>query len=253
VAIAVRRIRHGAAWLHAALAVAVVVAVFVQVYLIGGYLFGAGAGALDAHKSVGFIAHSIELAIAAMALVAWLPRAQIILSIVLAVVGTAQVSLADAHRWVGALHPLGALVVLILATRIAWESPVGSRWRSVRTTACQGRISYLTALARRGRGSSERDAARMAAERQPLAWHSGASSRQIFVDREGRIPGRESGTAPVPAAGGLERTGGRRRWYDRGHRPSPCEAQIRARRVLPSTTTPCSQVMCELHPPSSRP
>jgi hypothetical protein len=130
-AIATRRIRHGAARLHAALAVAVVVAVFVQVYLIGAYLFGAGAGALNAHKSVGFIAHSIELAIAVVAFVAWLPRTQIILSIALAVIGTVQVSLADAHRWVGALHPLGALVVLILATRIAWESPVGSRCRSV--------------------------------------------------------------------------------------------------------------------------
>jgi hypothetical protein len=65
-----------------------------------------------------------------MALVAWPPRTQIILSIALAVIGTVRASLADAHRWVGALHPLGALVVLIMATRIAWESPVGSRRRS---------------------------------------------------------------------------------------------------------------------------
>jgi hypothetical protein len=126
-AIATRRIRQGAAWLHAGLAVAVVVAVFLQVYLIGAYLFGAGVGALNAHKSVGFIAHGIELAVAVMALVAWLPRNQIILSIALAVIGTVQVSLADSHRWVGALHPLGALVVLTIAARIAWESPVRSR------------------------------------------------------------------------------------------------------------------------------
>lgn len=129
---ATRRIRQGAAWLHAALAVAVVVAVFVQVYLIGAYLFGAGAGALNAHKSAGFIAHSIELAIAIIALVAWLPRTEIILSIALAVVGTVQVSLADAHRWVGALHPLGALVVLTMAAIIAWRSPVGNQLRTIR-------------------------------------------------------------------------------------------------------------------------
>jgi hypothetical protein len=40
------------------------------------------------------------------------------------------VSLADAHRWVGGLHPLGALVVLTMAARIAWDSPVGSLRRS---------------------------------------------------------------------------------------------------------------------------
>jgi hypothetical protein len=124
---ATRRSRRGAAWLHAALAVAVVVAVFVQVYLIGAYLFGAGAGALNAHKSVGFLAHSIELAIPILALVAWLPRTEVILSIALAVVGTIQVSLADAHRWVGALHPLGALVVLTIAALVAWRSPLGAR------------------------------------------------------------------------------------------------------------------------------
>jgi hypothetical protein len=124
---ATRRIRQGAARLHAALAVAVVVAVFVQVYLIGAYLFGAGAGALDAHKSVGFVAHSIELAIVIIALVAWLPRTEIILSVALAVVGTIQVSLADAHRWVGALHPLGALAVLIMAALVAYRSPGSAR------------------------------------------------------------------------------------------------------------------------------
>jgi hypothetical protein len=128
-ATATQRIRQGAAWVHAALAVAVVLAVFVQVYLIGGYLFGAGTGALSAHKSVGFIAHSIELAIPIAALLAWLPRRQIVLSVGLAVVGTAQVALADAHRWVGALHPLGALIVLTMAALLARRSPLGDRGR----------------------------------------------------------------------------------------------------------------------------
>src|SRR6202012_3282219 len=87
------RIRLCAAWAHAALSVAVVLAVFIQVYLIGAYLFGAGTGALNAHKSVGVATHSIELAIPIVALLAWLPRREIVLSIALAVVGTAQVAL----------------------------------------------------------------------------------------------------------------------------------------------------------------
>jgi hypothetical protein len=49
------------------------------------------------------------------ALLAWLPARDLLLSLLLAVVGTAQVALADGHRWVGALHPLGALVVLTIA------------------------------------------------------------------------------------------------------------------------------------------
>jgi len=37
----------------------------------------------------------------------------------LAVIGTAQVTLASSHRWVGGLHPLFALVVLALAVALA--------------------------------------------------------------------------------------------------------------------------------------
>lgn len=111
-----RRLRPWARWLHAALALAVVVAVFVQVYLIGAYIFGAGPGALNAHREVGFTANELEGAVLIAALLAWLPRTDLILSLLLAVIGTAQVALANGHRWVGALHPLGALFVLTIAT-----------------------------------------------------------------------------------------------------------------------------------------
>jgi hypothetical protein len=111
-----RRLRLWARWLHAALALAVVVAVFVQVYLIGAYIFGAGPGALNAHREVGFTANELEGAVLIAALLAWLPRTDLILSLLLAVIGTAQVALANGHRWVGALHPLGALFVLTIAT-----------------------------------------------------------------------------------------------------------------------------------------
>lgn len=112
-------IRRGAGRLHVALALAIALAVFVQVYLIGSYIFGAGLGALDAHRTVGFTAHGLEVVTLLVALVAWLPRRDVALSALLAVIGTVQVALASAHRWVGGLHPLFALVVLALATALA--------------------------------------------------------------------------------------------------------------------------------------
>ena len=115
---ALRRVRGVAGHVHVALAAVVIVAVFAQVYLIGAYLFGAGEGALNAHRSVGFTAHGIEVLVLVAALVAWLPRTDVLLSLALAVVGTAQIALASGHRWVGALHPLGALVVLSIAAAI---------------------------------------------------------------------------------------------------------------------------------------
>jgi hypothetical protein len=112
-------LRRGAAWLHLALALAIALGVFLQVYLIGAYIFGAGSDALDAHTSVGFSVHGLEVLLFLVALVAWLPRADAGLSLVMALLGTTQIALADAHGWTGGLHPLGALLVLALATVIA--------------------------------------------------------------------------------------------------------------------------------------
>lgn len=105
----------GAAWAHLGLALLVVAGVFAQVYLIGAYLFGAGSEALDTHRTVGFTVHGFEVLILLTALVAWLPRADLGLSLLMAVGGTVQLALASAEKWTGALHPLGALFVLILA------------------------------------------------------------------------------------------------------------------------------------------
>jgi uncharacterized protein DUF6220 len=112
-------VRRAAAWVHLALALAIVAGVLAQVYLIGAYLFGAGEGALDAHRSLGFTVHGLEVLTLVAALVAWLPRADRWLSLALAVVGTVQIALAGAHRWAGGLHPLGAMAVLGLATLLA--------------------------------------------------------------------------------------------------------------------------------------
>jgi hypothetical protein len=116
---ALRRARVAAGWVHLALALAIVAGVVVQVYLIGAYIFGAGPSALDYHRSMGWTVHGFELMLFAAALAAWLPRLDVGLSFVLAAVGTAQVSLASGHRWVGGLHPVLALVVVALATALA--------------------------------------------------------------------------------------------------------------------------------------
>ena len=115
-------LRDGAGWVHLALALAIVLGVFVQVYLIGAYIFGAGQGALDAHRTIGFTVHGLELLLLVAALVARLPRRDVGLSLLLAVIGTVQISLASAHAWTGGLHPLFALVVLALAATLARRS-----------------------------------------------------------------------------------------------------------------------------------
>jgi len=102
--------------IHLALAAVIIVAVCVQVYLIGAYLFGAGTGALDAHKDIGFTTHGIEVLVLIVALIAWLPRPDLGISLALAVIGTVQITLASSTKWVGALHPLFALAVLALAS-----------------------------------------------------------------------------------------------------------------------------------------
>ena len=109
------KVRAAAALLHLVLAALIATAVFVQVYLIGAYIFGAGDGALEAHTSVGWATHTAEMLLLLAALAAWLPRTDLLLSVVLVAVGTVQVTLAGSVEWIGALHPLLALVVLVNA------------------------------------------------------------------------------------------------------------------------------------------
>lgn len=91
--------------------------VFLQVYLAAGQLFGTNS--LDDHQDTGWIVHNFEVAVFVTALVAWLPRADIGWSVLLVVVGTGQILLSGAERWVGAIHGVGALVVLIIASIVA--------------------------------------------------------------------------------------------------------------------------------------
>ena len=66
---ALHGVRVGARWVHLGLTLAVVVGVFVQVYLIGAYIFGAGQGSLDAHKTAGWTVHGFEMLMFVTALV----------------------------------------------------------------------------------------------------------------------------------------------------------------------------------------
>lgn len=109
------RLRRAAACMQLVLALALIAAVFAQVYLIGAYIFGV-PGALAVHRTIGFTAQGLEVLTFLASLVA---RRNILLSLGLAIVGTVQAGLANADRWIGALHPLGALIVLTLAALIA--------------------------------------------------------------------------------------------------------------------------------------
>lgn len=113
-----RRIVH---WLHVVAATLVVVGVVVQVYLAAGQLFGADS--LDTHRDMGWGVHNLELLVLITALVAWLPRTEIVWSFVLALVGTLQIlPFANQSEWVGAIHGAGALAVLTLAALVAHRS-----------------------------------------------------------------------------------------------------------------------------------
>ncbi len=97
-------------------------AVLVQVFLAGEGIFGAGdtpiddADALNPHRDFGWIlAQPVALLLLIAALLAWLPDVRLrAMSIVLPFLLFIQALLATGGRWVGALHPLNAILVLAL-------------------------------------------------------------------------------------------------------------------------------------------
>jgi hypothetical protein len=106
--------RRAALWAQAVLATLIVVAIFVQVYLIASYIFGADS--LDAHKTVGGITHGVEIVTGLVGIGAWWGQGKMVaLSLALPIIGTIQVAFADSTRYVGGLHGVLALVVLAIA------------------------------------------------------------------------------------------------------------------------------------------
>ncbi len=93
----------------------IVVGVAVQVYLIAAYVFGAGSGALDAHKALGNVVLLLEIVAGVAGIVAWRGSPLMGMSIGLPLIGIVQVILAQADRWLGGFHDLFALLVVGLA------------------------------------------------------------------------------------------------------------------------------------------
>ena len=107
-------------WIQLVLAAIVVVGVWLQVYFIASYFFGA-TDALDIHETIGFVVvHPSELLAFVAAFGAW-PKnwGRIGHAFGLAALGTIQISLAGGDDWVGGFHGLLALAVLVLAVVIA--------------------------------------------------------------------------------------------------------------------------------------
>jgi hypothetical protein len=93
----------------------VILGVFVQVYLIAAYIFGAGSSALDAHKALGNVVLLAEILAGVAGVVAWRGSPLMGMSIGLPVIGVVQILLAQATDWVGGLHGFFALLVVGLA------------------------------------------------------------------------------------------------------------------------------------------
>lgn len=107
---------RGFQWAVLILSALVVVGVFLQVYFIASYFFGAGTDALDAHKDLGDIVHIVEVLVFLAALVGfWKKWVDVGWAFALALIGTVQLGFADGDDWVGGFHGVLALVVLILA------------------------------------------------------------------------------------------------------------------------------------------
>jgi hypothetical protein len=133
------RIGLWATFVFAALSV---IGMAIQVYLIGGFLFGE-TDWLDTHKDLGKLVHLFYVLTFVSALVAvWPNWRRTALPFALAAVGTVQAFLAgggDIGGDNGALHGFHAglvPIVLILGLLIAWRS-----WQDL-----QGRTTHTTAV-----------------------------------------------------------------------------------------------------------
>lgn len=119
------------------LAALFVLGVLVQVFLAGLGIFGinaskvANASSLDAHRAWGSVLMLIAIVLLILALVARQSRATMIGAFVLALLVTvAQTVLAaagESNKWVGGLHALDGMVILLLSVWLAVTA-----WRRTR-------------------------------------------------------------------------------------------------------------------------
>ena len=107
---------RGFRWATLIAAVLVVVGVFLQVYFIASYFFGAGEDALDAHTNLGGFVHLVEILVFLFSLAGfWRRWVDVGWASALAVIGTVQLGFSEAEDWAGGFHGLLALVVLVIA------------------------------------------------------------------------------------------------------------------------------------------
>jgi hypothetical protein len=110
-------------WIQLVLAALVVLGVWLQVYFIASFFSGA-ADALDLHEAVGNVTHFVEALVFLTALGAWWRNwGRIGHAFGLIAIGTIQISLTEGDDWVGGLHGLLALVILVMAVFIVkWDA-----------------------------------------------------------------------------------------------------------------------------------
>ena len=104
-------------------------AIILQVYFAGEGIFGAGdssiedANSLNLHRDFGwFISQPIALLLLIVTLLAWLPDKRLrTLSILAPILLFVQSILPSTGRWVAALHPLNAFVILGLFGYLSWS------------------------------------------------------------------------------------------------------------------------------------
>ena len=102
-----------------------VLLIVLQVYFAGEGIFGArdtdtpieDANALNLHRDFGwFISQPGALILLIVALLAWLPNTRLrVLTILFPILLIVQSILPEASRWVGALHPVNAFILLGMA------------------------------------------------------------------------------------------------------------------------------------------
>ncbi|HEY6275712.1 MAG TPA: DUF6220 domain-containing protein [Streptosporangiaceae bacterium] len=109
-----------------------VLGVLAQVFLAGVGIFGINAAkvgnatSLNPHRAWGTVLMVISLVMLILALVAWASRATVIWTFVLALlVIVAQSGLASAgekNKWIGGLHALDGMVILLLSIWLAFAA-----------------------------------------------------------------------------------------------------------------------------------
>jgi uncharacterized protein DUF6220 len=106
-----------------------VLAIILQVYFAGEGIFGAGdssiedANSLNLHRDFGwFISQPFALLLLIATLLAWLPDKRLrMLSILAPILLFVQSILPSAGRWVAALHPVNAFIILGLFGYLSWS------------------------------------------------------------------------------------------------------------------------------------